>query len=326
MLKIYLELAKYRLSLLVDLTAVVGFVLAGGTGAARLLWVAVGTALAAFGANAINEWEEARLDALMERTRGRPIPTGRIGRRHALTFGTATAAAGCLLLTLRVNPLAGGLAAGVVLLYTLVYTPLKTRTSACTLVGAVCGAVPPLIGCAGGAGRIDLSGWLLAATLFVWQIPHFFALAWLYRADYARGGFRMLPVIDRSGAATVRLLVLYSILLVPIGLVIAVTGLAGRGFAVASVLLGLALTLAGARLWRDRSDRSARRVFLASLLYLPLLLGAMVADRGPRAEPLAEAGAGEAAVQRPAAHVSPAAPTSGAPALPSEARAGARRS
>jgi protoheme IX farnesyltransferase len=282
MLKIYLELAKYRLSLLVALTAVVGFVVAGGTGAGRLAAVAFGTLLAAFGANAVNQRQEAVLDALMARTRGRPIPSGRIGARHALVWGVAAAALGCGLLVWRVNALAGGLAAGVVLLYTLVYTPLKTRSTFCTLVGAVCGAVPPLIGCAGGAGRIDLSGWLLAATLFVWQIPHFFALGWLYRDDYARGGFRMLPVVDRTGALTSRLLVAYSALLLPLGLLFAVTGLTGLFFAAVSVALGVTLTALGIRLWRDRSDRSARRVFLASLAYLAILLAVMVVDRGGR--------------------------------------------
>jgi protoheme IX farnesyltransferase len=282
MLKIYLELSKYRLSLLVSLTAAVGFLVAGGTGAGRLAAVALGTLLAAFGANAINQRQEAALDARMTRTRGRPIPSGRIAARRALDWGIVAAALGCGLLVWRANALAGALAAGVVLLYTLVYTPLKTRSPFCTLVGAVCGAVPPLIGCAGGAGRIDLSGWLLASTLFVWQIPHFFALAWLYRDDYARGGFRMLPVIDRTGTLTSRLLVLYSALLLPIGLLFAATGLAGLLFAAISVALGVTLTALGVRLWRDRSDRSARRVFLASLAYLAILLSVMVADRGGR--------------------------------------------
>lgn len=291
------ELVKLRLSGLVVLTAAVSHLLArhgmpdsAGGGPAGgplpgLVLTSLGTALAAFGANAVNQAVEGPRDALMERTRDRPVPAGRVSARRALAAGFALAGAGTALLGLAVNALAAGLAAACFALYAGVYTPLKTRSSLCTLVGAVCGALPPLIGWAGAEGRLSLGGWLLAATLFVWQIPHFLALAWLYRDDYARGGFRMLPVTDRHGALTVRLLVLYSLVLLPIGLLVSLSGMSGRTFALGSLLLGLGLAAAGARLWRERSDGNARRVFYASLAYLPLLLLLMVADPGARGRP-----------------------------------------
>ncbi len=281
---LYMELAKFRLSLLVVLTAAVGHLLAGGVvpGGGGLFWTCLGTALAAFGANALNQRMEFRRDGLMDRTRGRPLPAGRLSPRHGLWWGLGFAAAGVGLLAARVNMLAAGLALGVVLLYTLVYTPLKTRTSLCTVAGAACGAIPPLIGWAGASGGLALGAWLLAAILFVWQIPHFLSLAWLYRRDYERGGFRMLPYYDREGHLTVRLLVLYSLLLLPIGAAVSLAGLAGAWFAAGSLLLGLILVSPGLHFYRARGEKQARRVFLASLVYLPLLLGLMVADRHPR--------------------------------------------
>ncbi len=284
-----LQLAKFRLSLLVVLTAGVGLVVAshGGVDRARLAWTCLGVALAAFGANALNQVQEMRLDALMERTRGRPLPAGRIGRRAALALGLGWAGGGVALLALLVSGPAAALTLANVALYNLAYTPLKTRSTLCTLVGAVCGALPPLIGWVAAAGTVGLGGWILAAVLFVWQVPHFLSLAWLYRADYERGGFRMLPVLDRAGRVTTRLLVLYALALLPLGVAATLAGMAGRLFAFGSLLLGAWLAATGLRLWRDRSDASARRVFLASLAYLPLLLGLLVADAAPRRRPQA---------------------------------------
>lgn len=319
---IYMELAKFRLSLLVVMTAAAGFVLAshGGVDAARLAWTSLGVALAACGANALNQVQEIARDALMTRTRGRPLPSGRIGRRHALVAALVWATAGVTLLAVRVNLVAAGLTLANVLLYNLVYTPLKTRSTACTLVGALCGALPPLIGWAAVDGRLALGGWILAAVLFVWQIPHFLALAWLYRGDYERGGFRMLPVVDQSGRITVRLLVLYALLLLPLGLAAGVTGMGGRLFAVGSLLLGAWLVGTGVRLWRERSDGRARTVFFASLVYLPLLLGLMIADAAPRRDPaplyLAPHGAVKAAALAPATAVRPPAPAAAVSAAP----------
>jgi protoheme IX farnesyltransferase len=282
LLKIYFELAKARLSSLVLLTTLVGMILAvqESIWSWRLLWTMVGTGLAAGGANALNQWLERETDARMQRTRRRPLPAGLLSPRHALLWGLATAAAGVSILAWQVNLLAASLALSVVLLYTLIYTPLKRRSSLSTLVGAVCGAIPPLIGWAAGTGRLELGAWLLGAILFVWQMPHFFALGWLYRRDYARGGFKLLPVVDPRGDLTCRVLVMFAMVLVPLSLTVTLAGVAGPLFAFGSALLGMVWLATGIRLFRQRTDANARRVFLGSLLYLPLVLGLMVVDRG----------------------------------------------
>jgi len=287
MVRLYLELSKARLSLLVLLTTLVGAVLGGSDLWGwrlltwRLMWTMIGTGMAAAGANALNQWLEKERDARMERTRDRPLPQGKLSPRHALLWGMGTAVVGIVLLAWLVNSLAAILALVVVLLYTLVYTPLKRHSTFCTLVGAVCGAIPPMIGWAASTGRLDLGAWLLATILFIWQMPHFFALGWLYRRDYARGGFCMLPVVDRTGDLTCRVLVMFSLVMLPLGLMVTLTGMAGPIFALGSLLLGIGWLLLGVRLYRDRSAANARKVFLGSLVYLPLLLGLMVADRGP---------------------------------------------
>jgi protoheme IX farnesyltransferase len=282
----YLELAKARLSALVLLTTLVGYLLAsrGDQVLSHLLWTLLGTALAAGGANALNQWLEVEQDSLMERTRKRPLPSGRLTRRHAMFWGLGVAGTGVALLLALVGRLPAALAASVILLYTLVYTPLKRRSTLCTLVGAVCGAIPPMIGWSAATGGLELGAWLLAATLFVWQVPHFFALAWIYRRDYARAGYRMLPVVDPEGRATFPSLLLFSLALLPLGLNVFLTGLAGPIYAAGSLLAGGFWSWFGFQLYREHSDRRARRVFLGSLLYLPLVLGLMVADRGPLAE------------------------------------------
>jgi protoheme IX farnesyltransferase len=278
----HLELAKARLSLMVLLTTLVGYLLTGlGPQGLKLMWVLLGTGLSAAGANALNQWLEEVPDSLMRRTRGRPLPARRMSRGHALACGLGCAAAGVVILGVLAEPLAGSLALVNILLYTLVYTPLKRRTSFCTLAGAVCGALPPMIGWAGATGRLGVGAWLLAAILFTWQIPHFFALAWLYRHDYARAGFRMLPVVDQHGQVTFSALLLFSLALLPIGLVVTMAGIAGPVFAAGSLVLGLGWTWLGLGLYQERSDLRARRVFLASLAYLPALLLLMLVDRNP---------------------------------------------
>jgi protoheme IX farnesyltransferase len=279
----YLELTKARLVALVLLTTLVGFVAGSGDYVAwpRLAWTVVGTALTALGANALNEWIEMRADGLMERTRNRPLPTGRLTPRQAVSAAVAMVVAGPVLLVLAVNPLAAGLALLAAVVYLAAYTPMKTRSPACTLIGAVCGALPPMVGWAAAAGRLEAGAWVLGATLFVWQIPHFLALAWLYRDDYARGGFRMLPIVDRTGSTTGVMVILWSLALLPAGLAATLAGLAGWVYAVGSLLLGLGLLALGVELYRRRSEASARRLFVASLIYLPLLLAFMMADRGP---------------------------------------------
>ena len=297
-LAIYAELTKVRLIALVLVTTAVGFAMAdaGPLWSGRLAWTLLGTALAAAGAMALNQWLEAERDGMMERTRHRPLPAGLLSRRHALSIGAATAAVGLAVLLARVNSLTALLGLLVVVLYAAVYTPLKPRTPLCTLVGAVCGAIPPMMGWSAAAGRLGVGAWLLAFVLFLWQIPHFLALACLYRDDYRRGGFRMLPVLDPEGRATAAFVVVYTAALLPVTVAAVVMGLAGRAYGAGALALGAAFLAAGAHLAVVRSAASARRLFLASLLYLPLLLGLMVADRGP-----VPAGARTAAAPVPAA-------------------------
>lgn len=277
----YLELSKFRLSLLVLLTTAVGYVLAaGGIDWLRFSITLVGTALAAFGANAFNQVLEKDRDRRMLRTRTRPLPSGAISPRAAVAYALAVGLGGPLLLAVAVDLWAGALALGCALLYVVVYTPMKVRSSLNTLVGAVVGAIPPLIGWVAASGELAGGAWVLAAILFVWQIPHFLALAWLYREDYERGGFRMLPMGDRGGEMTCQAVVLYSLALVPVTLMLTGVGAAGIWYASGAVLLSSALIALAVRLYGVRSDANARRVFLASVIYLPLLLGLMVVDGG----------------------------------------------
>jgi protoheme IX farnesyltransferase len=288
----YLQLAKARLGALVVLTAFVGYLL--GARGNPTLWVGaaavVGTALSAFGANILNQWWEVERDRRMLRTRERPLPAGRIGRDRAGRWGIATAAAGLVVLAAGTNWLTTGLSLGVILLYVLVYTPLKVLTPLNTVVGAVCGAVPPMMGWAAATGRLDTGAWILGGILFVWQVPHFLALAWLYRDDYARGGFRMLPTVDQEGRLTGRLALVYAAALLPITAALSATGVTGVTFLLASQVAGVGFVALGWVFLRDRSQQAARRLFLASILYLPVVLGIGVADMGHHRDAAAPAG------------------------------------
>lgn len=280
----YLELAKARLGALVVLTAFVGYVLGarGEWSFSTGLAAVVGTALSAFGANILNQWWEVERDRQMLRTRNRPLPAGRVDRPIAALLGVVTAAAGLVILALGTNWLTTGLSLFVILLYVLVYTPLKVRTPLNTVIGAVCGAVPPMMGWVAATGRLDAGAWILGGILFVWQIPHFLALAWLYREDYARGGFLMLPAVDAEGRLTGRLAFLYAVALLPVTASLTVWGTTGGIFLFSSQLVGLAFVVLGWKFLRARSQETARRLFLASILYLPVVLGLMVVDMDDR--------------------------------------------
>ncbi len=276
-----LELTKPRVTGLVLLTTAIGFCTAGPT--ERWLWrlslVLLGTALVAGGANALNQWMERDADGRMDRTKSRPLPSGRLRPAQALWFGIGISLVGLAALALTVNGLAAALAAASLLSYIAVYTPLKRTTSLCTLVGAIPGALPPMIGWAAAQGALAPGAWALFLILFVWQLPHFLAIAELYRADYARGGFRMLPLLPWGEAVTARQMVGYGLVLVPVSLLPACLGLAGRWYgygalAFSVVLLGYVVLAA-----LQRSAPACRRLFLASVAYLPLLLLLLVADR-----------------------------------------------
>ncbi len=283
-LGMYLELSKARLASMVVFSTIAGYLLSA-RGASRLdhlIWTALGTALAAFGANIFNQIMETELDAKMERTRERPLPSGRLPRSRAQVYGWASSIAGVVLLATLVNLLTAALALGVILLYTLVYTPMKTRTSANTLVGAVVGAVPPVIGWTAASGRIEIGALILFGILFAWQVPHFLALAWMYREDYARGGFKMLPAVDGIGRFTARTALIYALALQPLTLMIYAEGLSGMTFLVIAQILGFTFALAALPFYRDRTRQTARRLFLVSIIYLPLLLISMVGDMDER--------------------------------------------
>lgn len=276
----YMALAKAKLANLVVVTAGVGFVLADyhGFTIGRFALAMLGTMLAAWGANALNQVWEAGRDATMRRTRTRPIPAGLLSRTHGTLFGLASGAAGVTLLALLINPLAAALGALTILLYVLVYTPMKTRTSAATLVGAVVGAIPPMIGWAAAVGHLQFGAWALAGLLFVWQIPHFLALAWMYRDDYQRGGYHMLSRSDADGWLTASMALLYSLTLVPIALTTSWAGISAWPYTVGATLLGLWMAWLSWRLWRERTNRAARRLFIGSVLYLPALLLLLIVD------------------------------------------------
>lgn len=278
---IYNELAKARLSTLVVLTAVVGFVLgtAGAIDWLGLLVMAVGVGLAAGSANTFNQVIEVENDRRMERTKDRPLPSGRISRLHATFFAIGGGLLGAALLGVFFGLWPALLAGLNIALYAAVYTPLKTRTTMNTVVGAVVGAVPPAIGWVAASGSMSAGGWILATILFVWQMPHFLALAWMYREDYERGGYRMLPAIDPSGQLTARTSMLYSLCLLPAGLAVTLVGVSGWISGVASLALGGWMVWLALRMLNQRTDAAARKLFLASVLYLPLLMGAMVVDR-----------------------------------------------
>jgi len=280
----YLELAKARLGALVVLTAFVGYVLGSrGDLSFRVgLAAVIGTALSAFGANILNQWWEVERDREMLRTRERPLPAGRVGRRQAAIWGIATSLAGLAILATGTNRLTTLLSLFVILLYVLVYTPLKVRTPLNTVVGAVCGAVPPMMGWTAATGYLGAGAWILGGLLFVWQVPHFLALAWLYREDYARGGFRMLPAVDSEGRVTGRLAFVYAAALLPITAALSAAGITGGAFLVASQVVGVAFLALGWVFLCARSRQAARRLFLASIIYLPVVLGLMVVDMDDR--------------------------------------------
>ena len=221
----------------------------------------------------------------MRRTRGRPLPTGQLSPLRAFVFAVGTSAAGVGILNELVNPLTALLGLANIVIYALVYTPLKSRTSLCTLVGAICGALPPIMGWTGAGNANWLGAVLLGTILFLWQIPHFLSLVWMCRDDYAAAGFRMLPLIDPQGHLTCLMIVMYSLALLPLGLAVTFAGLAGYLFAAVSLVLGLAWFLLAVKLRRAKTPRNARRVFLGSLAYLPLLMLFLVLDGRPNGGP-----------------------------------------
>lgn len=277
----FFALTKPRIVLLVVLTAAVGFYLGAPDGTATLLFLhtLIGTALVAGGTGALNQVAEADTDGRMRRTERRPIASGRLDRNVGAVYALGLGMAGTIYLARFVNLLTAFLAALTLLSYILLYTPLKRRTSLNTLVGAVPGALPILGGWTAAGAALTAPAWALFWIMFLWQLPHFLALAWLYREDYGRAGLRMLSVEDPDGRVTFRQALLYAMALLPTSLLPSVLGLAGRLYFLGAVLLGLWFAGVCLDAARRRSTAAARRLFIVSIAYLPLLLGLLAFDK-----------------------------------------------
>ena len=277
----YVTLAKPRLNLLVVATTLAGYYMAAphGLGWALLLNTLIGTALVASGASAFNQLLEIEADGLMRRTRARPLPSGRIEPKRAKVFALVLSLAGLAQLAFAVNLLAAAVALVTLLTYTVFYTPLKKRTSLATVVGGVPGALPPMIGWAAVRNNLSVEAWILFGIVFLWQMPHFLAIAWMYREDYRRAGFPLLPIVEPDGGSTGRQAVIYAAALLPLSLAPTAAAMTGSLYLAGAAVMSLAfLALAGRFAW-VRTTKDARRLFFGSILYLPLLWILMVFNR-----------------------------------------------
>ncbi len=276
-----IELVKARLTLLVLLTTAVGFYLGveGPMNFTALLHTVLGTAAAAAGAAALNQWWEHKLDAMMQRTQFRPVPAGRMRPIEALVIGGTLSIFGVTYLALVCNALSAALAAITIIVYIFAYTPLKTVSTFNTALGAVPGALPPMIGWAAARGTLNAGAWMLFAILFFWQLPHFFAIAWMYRDDYARAGFQMVSTDDRTGERSASQSVFFCMLLLIIAGLPAYLGIATVFYLLAELLLGGVFVGMAMRFLKTRARADARRLFITSIVYLPLLLGALVLSK-----------------------------------------------
>lgn len=279
-MKDYIALTKPRITWLIVMSTGIGYFFGALNGwhILTLIHTLIGTALIASGTAALNQWYEREADGKMRRTQWRPLPSGRLTPAHALIFAIAISALGFLELYY-VNPLTGFLGLFTLASYLFIYTPLKQRSWHATTVGAIPGAMPPLIGYAGAAGHLTVEAWILFAILFLWQFPHFYAIAWMYREDYERAGIKMLPVVEPDGRSTARQILFYSLALIPISLMPRYLSMTGNLYLVGASILGLVFLYAGVRVAMNRTRVQARRVLLASVIYLPLLYGLMLIDR-----------------------------------------------
>ena len=277
----YVALAKPRLNMLVVASTVAGYAMAHGdtSNVGALLSTIIGTALVAGGASAFNQVIERDSDSLMRRTRLRPLPDGRLASVEAVTFAAVLSCLGLLILAAAVNVLAATVALATLGSYAAVYTPLKRRTSFATVIGAIPGALPPVIGWAAAVNSLSRGAWVLFGILFLWQLPHFLAIAWMYRDDYARAGLPMLPVIEPDGRSTGRQAALYAAALLPVALAPSLVGMSGPAYFAGALVLTLLFLGMSLRFATTRAVRDARRLFFASIIYLPLLWGLMIVDR-----------------------------------------------
>jgi len=277
----FINLTRIRIVVMIMVACAIGFILAyhGHFPLPRFCWTLLGTALVTGGACTLNCYMEREADALMPRTCRRLLPAGIISPTSALWFGVSLVAIGCSLLFAKINVLAGLLGLAIVFVYLAIYTPSKRMTWLNTSIGALPGAIPPLIGWVSARGQIDSGGWILFAMLFVWQHTHFFPIAWLYKDEYEKAGFRMLPVLESTGKKTFALTLASAVALLPISMLLYGSDFTGLAYCIGSALAGILLIAAGLRLSLQPSRQAARAVLVLSLFYLPVILGAVVVDR-----------------------------------------------
>lgn len=276
----YLELTKPRITFLVVLTAAAGFCLGSDRiDFLRLLNMAMGVALLSSGIATLNQYIERDLDGLMRRTQDRPLPSGKLTARRALVFGISLSAVALGYLAVTVNGLSAVLGFATLASYLFIYTPLKVKTSLSTVLGAFPGAMPPFIGWVAARGEVTIEAWVLFAILFLWQFPHFLAIAWMYRDDYARAGIKMLPVVEPEGRVTGQQIVVYTLLLIPVSLLPVLVNLAGSVYLIGASVIGVVFLYYGVRAAVARTTWQARKLLLASVLYLPILFLLMVMNR-----------------------------------------------
>jgi len=280
-LRDYVALTKPRITWLILMSTAIGclFGRRPDFGWIAFLHTLAGTGLLASGTAALNQWYEWDADALMRRTSDRPIPSGRMPRAHAFWFGVALAASGFAELALGVNLLSAWLGLFTLASYLLIYTPLKRRSPHSTTVGAIPGAMPPMIGYAAAQGHISAEAWALFAILFLWQFPHFYSIAWMYREDYGNAGIRMLPVVEPDGVSTARHILFTSLLLIPVSLAPTFLGMTGKIYLYGALAAGTMFFYASYRVASEKTVARARKVLLASVVYLPVLYGLMLIDR-----------------------------------------------
>ena len=280
-MKPYIALTKPRITWLILMSTGMGYYF-GFTGTWdlwSLLHTIVGTGLIASGTAALNQWYERDADARMRRTDQRPLPAGEITPRNALLFGLLLSILGFVELGAGVNWLSAGLGLFTLVTYLGIYTPLKQVSPISTTLGAVPGAMPPLIGFAAASGTLSAEAWVLYAILFLWQFPHFYAIAWMYREDYARAGIKMLPVVEPDGDSTVHQMLLFSVVLIPVSLLPRYLDMTGNFYVAGTLAAGVAFVAACVRMGQDRTLLKARKVLLVSVVYLPVLYGLLLLDR-----------------------------------------------
>ncbi len=280
-IRLYVELTKPRITFLIVLTAAAGFAMGarGGVSYGLLAHAMIGIALLSSGIATLNQYMERDLDGLMRRTVSRPLPSGKLQPIEAFLFGVILTVGAEIYLAVMVNPLTAMFGISVIVGYLFLYTPLKTRTSLSTVVGAFPGAMPPLMGWTAATGEVTAGAWVLFAILFLWQFPHFLAIAWMYREDYERAGIVMLPVVEPEGRITGQQIIAYTMLLLPVSLLPTVMGISGNIYFYGAIALGVLFLYSSVRAAFSKSRQEARRLLLASVLYLPLLFVLMVINR-----------------------------------------------